>query len=118
MYAMMLLQTGYKFGGKNPELGLDCSGLVTVVYQEAAGMSLPGNAAWLARQGRAVDRAELRSGDLVFFNTLGRPFSHVGIWLGRGEFIHAPNSRGKVRVDRLTNPYYAKRFEAARTLLD
>lgn len=118
MYALMLLQTGYKFGGKNPEAGLDCSGMVTYVYRHAAGIPLTGNAASLARQGRGIARSELRSGDLVFFNTLGRPFSHVGIYLGRGEFIHAPNSRGKVRVDKLTNPYYAKRFEIARTLLD
>ncbi|MBC7498945.1 MAG: C40 family peptidase, partial [Herminiimonas sp.] len=55
--------------------------------------------------------------DLVFFNTLGRPFSHVGIYLGKGEFIHAPNSRGQVRVDKLTNSYWSQRFEMARTLL-
>lgn len=118
MYALMLLQTNYRFGGKNPEAGLDCSGMVTYVYREAVGMALAGNAASLAREGRSISRSALRSGDLVFFNTLGRPFSHVGIYLGRGEFIHAPNSRGSVRVDSLTNPYYAQRFEIARTLLD
>jgi cell wall-associated NlpC family hydrolase len=118
MYALMLLQTGYRFGGKNPEAGLDCSGMVTYVYREAAGVQLTGNAASLAREGRQVELSELRAGDLVFFNTLGRPFSHVGIYLGRGQFIHAPNPRGRVRVDQLTNRYYAKRFEMARTLLD
>jgi cell wall-associated NlpC family hydrolase len=118
MYALMLLQTGYRFGGKNPEAGLDCSGMVTYVYREAAGVHLTGNAASLAREGRQVDLSELRAGDLVFFNTLGRTFSHVGIYLGRGQFIHAPNSRGRVRVDKLANRYYAKRFEMARTLLD
>jgi cell wall-associated NlpC family hydrolase len=118
MYALMLLQTGYRFGGKNPEAGLDCSGMVTYVYREAAGVRLTGNAASLAREGRQVDLTELRAGDLVFFNTLGRAFSHVGIYLGRGQFIHAPNSRGRVRVDKLANRYYAKRFEMARTLLD
>lgn len=118
MYALMLLRTGYRFGGKNPEAGFDCSGMVTHVFREAASVNLTGNAASLAREGRQVDPRELRAGDLVFFNTLGRPFSHVGIYLGRGQFIHAPNSRGHVRVDKLTNRYYASRFEMARTLLD
>jgi cell wall-associated NlpC family hydrolase len=118
MYALMLLRTGYRFGGKNPDAGLDCSGMVAYVYREAAGMPLTGNAASLARQGRDTGFDQLRSGDLVFFNTLGRPFSHVGIYLGKGEFIHAPNSRGQVRVDKLTNRYWSERFEMARTLLD
>ena len=118
LYALMLLRTGYRFGGKNPEAGLDCSGMVIYVYRQAAGMSLAGNAAALAREGREVGIDQLRSGDLVFFNTLGRPFSHVGIYLGQGEFIHAPNSRGTVRVDKLTNRYWSERFEAARTLLN
>lgn len=118
LYSLMLLRTGYKFGGKNPEAGLDCSGMVTHVYRQAAGLALEGNAATLAGHGRRVDPGELRAGDLLFFNTLGRPFSHVAIYLGRGEFIHAPNSRGSVRIDTLTNQYYAKRFEMARTLLD
>lgn len=118
MYALMLMNTGYQFGGKNPAAGLDCSGLVTYVYKEAVGMPLTGNAASLAQQGREVAIDRLRVGDLVFFNTLGRPFSHVGIYLGRGEFIHAPNSRSRVRVDKLTNRYWSQRFEIARTLLD
>lgn len=118
MYALMLLRTAYRFGGKNPEAGLDCSGMVSYVYQEAAGMRLTGNAEMLARQGRAVALTQLRAGDLVFFNTLGRPFSHVGIYLGKGEFIHAPNSRGRVRIDKLTNRYWSQRFELAKTLVD
>ncbi|GIZ52792.1 hypothetical protein NCCP691_28060 [Noviherbaspirillum aridicola] len=118
MYSLMLLRTGYRYGGKNPEAGLDCSGMVTHVYREAAGVALSGNAAELATRGRQVGLRELRAGDLLFFNTLGRPFSHVAIYLGRGEFIHAPNSRGRVRVDKLTSDYYARRFEMARTLLD
>ena len=118
LYALMLLRTGYTFGGKNPSAGLDCSGLVTHVYREAADMPLAGNAASLAREGRAVAVDALRTGDLVFFNTLGRPHSHVGIYLGNGEFIHAPNARGRVRVDKLTAQYWSQRFETARTLLD
>jgi cell wall-associated NlpC family hydrolase len=118
MYSLMLLKTGYQFGGKNPAAGLDCSGLVTHVYREAANLRLTGNAASLAREGREVTPAQLRTGDLVFFNTLGRPFSHVGIYLGGGEFIHAPNSRGQVRIEKLTTQYWSQRFEMARTLLD
>jgi cell wall-associated NlpC family hydrolase len=118
MYALMLLHTGYQFGGKNPSAGLDCSGLVTHVYREAAAMPLKGNAAALARQGRPVVPGQLRTGDLVFFNTLGHSYSHVGIYLGNGDFIHAPSARGRVRVENLATRYWSERFEAARTLLD
>ena len=118
MYSLMLLKTNYQFGGKNPAAGLDCSGLVTHVYREAADMRLAGNAASLAREGREVAVDQLRTGDLVFFNTLGRPFSHVGIYLGGGEFVHAPSSRGQVRVEKLTTPYWSQRFEMGRSLLN
>lgn len=118
MFSLMLLKTGYQFGGKNPAAGLDCSGLVTYVYREAADMRLVANAAMLAREGREVAVDQMRTGDLVFFNTLGRPFSHVGIYLGNGEFIHAPSSRGQVRVEKITTPYWSQRFEMARTLLN
>lgn len=119
LFALMLLQTSYTFGGKNPSAGLDCSGLVQFAFQEAIGRKVTGNAASMARQGREVTLDQLRAGDLVFFNTLGRPFSHVGIYLGRGgEFIHAPNSKGRVRVEKLTNPYWSKRFEMARTMFE
>jgi len=60
----------------------------------------------------------LRPGDLVFFNTLNRPFSHVGIYIGDGRFINAPSTNGRVRIDRLDNRYYAQRFEAARSYFD
>lgn len=117
MFSLMLLKTHYTFGGKNPAAGLDCSGLVTFVYTHAVDMPLKGNAATLARQGRQVSVQNLRSGDLVFFNTLGSPFSHIGIYLGDGQFIHAPSSRGKVRVDKMSNRYWSQRFEMGRTLL-
>ena len=110
MYSLMLLRTGYQFGGKNPAAGLDCSGLVTYVYREAADMRLTGNAAALAREGRGVAMDQLKTGDLVFFNTLGRPYSHVGIYLGSGEFIHAPNSRGQVRIEKIDHPVLVAAF--------
>jgi cell wall-associated NlpC family hydrolase len=117
-YAMGLIDTGYRFGGKNPEAGLDCSGMVSYIYDRAAGVKVLGSAADIARNGRAIERSELRPGDLVFFNTRNRSLSHVGIFIGDARFIHAPSTNGKVRIDRLSDSYYATRFEAARTFFD
>lgn len=117
-YAMGLIDTGYRFGGKNPEAGLDCSGMVSYVFDKAAGVRVSGSAADIAKLGRTVERTRLQPGDLVFFNTLGYSFSHVGIYIGDDRFVHAPRSNAKVRVDRLTDRYFAQRFEAARTYFD
>jgi cell wall-associated NlpC family hydrolase len=116
--ALSLIDTNYKFGGSNPEAGVDCSGLVVLVYKMAAGMTLPHNAAQIARNTQEVNVRDLKAGDLVFFNTLGRPYSHVGIYLGDDKFIHAPNSRGRVRVESIKTGYFAKRIDGARTLLE
>lgn len=118
MFSLGLMDTGYRFGGKNPEAGLDCSGMVSYVYENAAGLRLSGSAADIARQGRGIDPAQLRPGDLVFFNTRNRPRSHVGIYIGAGRFIHAPNSNGRVRAESLTHSWFATRFEEARTYFD
>ncbi|MDR0441007.1 MAG: C40 family peptidase [Candidatus Accumulibacter sp.] len=118
MYAMGLIDTGYRFGGKNPEAGLDCSGMVSYIFRQAAGVRLDGSAADIARRGRPVARKNLHPGDLVFFNTLNAPFSHVGIYIGDDRFIHAPSSRGRVRIDKMNSPYFAQRFTAARAYLD
>ena len=118
MYAMSLIDIGYRFGGKNPEAGLDCSGMVSYIFDKAAGLSVQGSAADIARRGRPVERHELRPGDLVFFNTMNRSFSHVGLYIGEGRFVHAPSTNGRVRIEQMTNRYFAQRFEAARTLLD
>ena len=117
LYALGLLDTGYRFGGKNPSAGLDCSGMVSYVVEQVSGRKLPYNAASIAERTRPIPASAIRPGDLVFFNTLGRSYSHMGIYMGDGKFIHAPNSKGKVRVERMDNRYYAERFEAARTLL-
>lgn len=117
-YAMGLIDTGYRFGGKNPEAGLDCSGMVSYIFGQAAGLKVQGSAADIARSSKPVDRNSLRPGDLVFFNTMNRSFSHVGIYIGDTRFIHAPSRNGKVRIDRLSDAYYAQRFEAARTFFD
>ncbi len=118
LYALGLVDTGYRFGGKNPEAGLDCSGMVSYVYDQAAGIRMAGSAADLARQGRPVGRDALQPGDLVFFNTRNRPWSHVGIYIGDDRFIHAPSTKGRVRVDRMSDRYFAQRYEAARSYLD
>jgi cell wall-associated NlpC family hydrolase len=118
LYAMSLLDTRYAWGGRGPAMGFDCSGLVTHVYQEAAGMKLRGSSADLGRLSRPVDTAHLQAGDLVFFNTLGARHSHVGVYVGDGRFVHASNERTGVRIDHLNNRYYAKRFEGGQTLLD
>lgn len=118
LYAIWLIDTGYRFGGKNPEAGLDCSGMVTYIYSHAIGLRLSGNAAELARQGHQIDKASLRPGDLVFFNTEHRHFSHVGIYIGDGRFVHAPATNGHVHISRLDNPYFAPRFEMARAYLN
>lgn len=120
LFSLGLLETKYRFGGRNPDAGFDCSGMVSYVFERAAGLRLTGSAADIARKGRPVSRADMRPGDLVFFNTLRRPRSHVGIYLGDGRFIHAPSSRGeaRVRTDSLTEGYFASRFEEARSYFD
>lgn len=119
MFAMSLLDTGYRFGGKNPEAGLDCSGMVTYIFDRAVGLRVRGSAADIARLGKPVEKRDLAPGDLVFFNTLNRPNSHVGIYIGDGRFVHAPSSAsGRVRIDRLAGNYFGPRFEAARSYFD
>jgi cell wall-associated NlpC family hydrolase len=118
LYALGLIGTDYRFGGKNPEAGLDCSGMVTYIYREATGLKVNGSAADIARLGKEIDKRDLRPGDLVFFNTLHRPFSHVGVYIGDGRFVHAPSTNGKVRIGRLDNRYFASRFEMARSFFD
>ncbi|KAF3997798.1 C40 family peptidase [Glaciimonas immobilis] len=117
-YSLGLIDTNYRFGGKNPEAGLDCSGMVSYVFKQAVGLNVNGSAAMIAQQGREVPVSELRPGDLVFFNTMNKPFSHVGIYIGDGRFINAPSTNGKVRIDRLETKYYAQRFESVRRYFD
>lgn len=116
MTALGLMGSPYRYGGTDPISGFDCSGLVNYVFLQATGARLPRTSSHQAGAARRVSRRDLRAGDLVFFNTLGRPNSHVGIYIGDGRFINAPSSGGRVRIDTLDNPYFAKRFDAARTL--
>ncbi|WP_319242453.1 C40 family peptidase [uncultured Propionivibrio sp.] len=118
LFALGLIDTGYRFGGKNPEAGLDCSGMVSYIFNQATGLKVTGNAAEIARKGLPVEKSRLRPGDLVFFNTRNAPFSHVGVYIGDDRFVHAPSSTGRVRIDRLSASYFAARFEAARSYFD
>ena len=115
---MGLLDTRYRWGGRGPATGFDCSGLVSHVFQEAAGVRVQGTSAELGQKVRPVATGDLLPGDLVFFNTLGAPNSHVGVYVGDGRFVHASNPRTGVRMDQLSNRYYAQRYEGAGSLLD
>ena len=120
LYALGLIDAGYRYGGKNPSAGFDCSGMVSHIFAQAAGIRLSGSAADIAQRGKPVDLRQLRPGDLVFFNTRNKPFSHVGIYIGEDRFVHAPSEsgRGRVRTESLKSNYFATRLEAARSLLD
>jgi len=115
--ALAHLGVPYRFGGSDPRRGFDCSGLVRHVFQQAAALDMPRSAEDMAGLGLRLDRAELVPGDLVFFNTRGRAYSHVGIYVGEGRFVHAPARRGQVRVEAMESGYWRARFNGARRLL-
>ena len=108
----------YRNGGRSPNSGFDCSGLVAHVYREAFGVRLPHNTLAQSRIGSPVRPADLVPGDLVFYDTLNRPYSHVGIYLGDGRFVHAPKTGAQVRVERMQTRYWADRFNGARRIAD
>jgi cell wall-associated NlpC family hydrolase len=116
LQALTLLGIGYQNAGKIPQTGFDCSGLVRYVYREAQGIELPNTALELAHLGKKVERNALQPGDLVFYNTLRRAFSHVGIYLGENRFIHAPRPGGEVRIEDMGSQYWAARFDGARRI--
>lgn len=114
--AMGMLGIQYKYGGTTPENGLDCSGLVRHVFKEAWGEDLPRTSEEISHLGQHVDQKDLQPGDLVFYNTLKRGFSHVGIYLGDSKFIHSPSAGGEVRIESMDINYWKKRFNGARRL--
>lgn len=114
--ALDLLGIRYRRGGSSPEAGFDCSGFVSHVFRERLGLILPRSSREMSKSGEAVSREELQPGDLVFFNTMRHAFSHVGIYLGDNQFVHAPRSGGHVRVEDLRGSYWKKRFNGARRL--
>ena len=112
--AMGLLGVPYKRGGISEEKGFDCSGFVRHMFEKSVGLVLPRRAEDQAKVTEEINRSELKPGDLVFFNTMKRTFSHVGIYVGDGKFIHAPRPGKSVRVDDMREAYWQKRFNGAR----
>ncbi|EGF32539.1 hypothetical protein IMCC9480_2347 [Oxalobacteraceae bacterium IMCC9480] len=116
--ALGLIGIRYRMGGNTAESGLDCSGLVRLVFQEAWGETLPRTSEEISRVGEKVDSHDMQPGDLVFYNTLRRGFSHVGIYLGDNKFIHSPSAGGQVRVESMDISYWKSRFNGARRISD
>ena len=116
MQAMNFLGVPYRRGGNTAEQGFDCSGFTRHVFENSIGLILPRRADQQAQTAglQSVNREELKPGDLVFFNTMRRAFSHVGIYVGEGKFIHAPRTGGEVRVEDMRQAYWSKRFNGAR----
>jgi cell wall-associated NlpC family hydrolase len=116
LQALLALGLDYRYGGNTPVTGFDCSGLVAHVYLEAWNIRLPRNTSAQSKAGTPVSLAELQAGDLVFYDTQKRPYSHVGIYLGDGKFVHAPKTGAQVRVESLTSSYWARRYNGARRI--
>ncbi|MCT9811831.1 C40 family peptidase [Acidovorax sp. Be4] len=112
--AMGFLGVPYRRGGNSAATGFDCSGFVRAIYSQTVGLVLPRRADEQANATQKIDQQDLRPGDLVFFNTMRRTFSHVGIYVGEGKFIHSPRSGATVRVESMQTPYWSRRFDGAR----
>ncbi len=114
--ALHMIGVRYRWGGSTPDSGLDCSGFVRYVFQDTLGMKLPRRAEEMSRVGQKVAVRDLKPGDLVFFNTMRRTFSHVGIYIGNNQFVHSPSTGSTIRVDELDTGYWEKRFTGARRI--
>lgn len=114
--AMNFLGVPYRLGGNTAEQGFDCSGFTRYVFENSLGLVLPRRADQQAKNAGLLNikREELKPGDLVFFNTMRRAFSHVGIYVGEGKFIHAPRTGAEVRIEDMRQAYWSKRFNGAR----
>ena len=112
--AMGFLGVPYRRGGNTVETGFDCSGFVRAMYEQSIGLILPRRAEQQAAATQNIDRTDLQPGDLVFFNTMRRAFSHVGIYVGEGKFIHSPKPGAEVRVESMNMSYWQHRFDGAR----
>ena len=115
--AIGFLGVPYRRGGNSAESGFDCSGFVRAMYNQTVGHLLPRRAEEQAAATEKIDRSELKPGDLVFFNTMRRTFSHVGIYVGEGKFIHSPRTGAQVRVEDMNGSYWQRRFDGARRVL-
>jgi len=118
MYAVSLVGSPYRLGGTSPQSGLDCSGFVGHVFKQTTGILLPRDSRTISESAQPLAQTELQPGDLVFFNTLNRAYSHVGIYLGDDRFVHAASSRtGGVMVSNLGDRYWSQRFDGARRVI-
>jgi len=115
--AMAFLGVPYKWGGNSFDTGFDCSGFVRAVYEQSVGKILPRRSDEQAAATQVIDRKDLKPGDLVFFNTMRRAFSHVGIYVGEGRFIHSPRAGAHVRMEDMRVSYWSSRFNGARRVL-
>jgi cell wall-associated NlpC family hydrolase len=115
--AMGFLGVPYRRGGNSAETGFDCSGFVKAMYEQTVGLILPRRANEQAAATQKIEKHDLQPGDLVFFNTLRRTFSHVGIYIGDNKFIHSPRPGAQVRVEDMGVPYWSTRFDGARRVL-
>jgi cell wall-associated NlpC family hydrolase len=115
-HALSHIGVPYRYGGASPDTGFDCSGLVQYVYAQGAGVALPRNTQRLSEVGAPVPTDALEPGDLVFFDTLRKPYSHVGIYLGDQRFIHAPTTGGHVELVDMRQRYWQSRYNGARRL--
>jgi cell wall-associated NlpC family hydrolase len=115
-YARSLIGTPYKYGGTSPDTGFDCSGFVGHVFKEKLGKTLPRSSAEISHTGIAQKSTLLQPGDLVFYNTLHKTYSHVGIYLGDGQFIHSPSKGKLVSIVNMDEPYWRKRYNGARRI--
>jgi cell wall-associated NlpC family hydrolase len=113
--ALAMVGRPYRFGGASPNAGFDCSGLVQYSFRQA-GVGVPRSTDEQHGASRRIPIAQLQRGDLLFFNHEGKKNSHVGVYLGAGEFVHAPSSRKHVRTDMLNGPYWSKQLSEARRL--
>jgi cell wall-associated NlpC family hydrolase len=114
VHAMGFLGVPYKWGGNDAETGLDCSGFVRAVYQQVTGVVLPRTSDRQAAATQNIDPGDLAPGDLVFFNTMQQSFSHVGIYIGNGKFVHSPRTGARIKLDHLSSSYWRPRFDGAR----
>ena len=113
-----LVGINYRFGGTDPDSGLDCSGFVQLVFKDAVGKLLPRTAKEQSEIGNVINKNELKPGDLVFFNTMRRAFSHVGIYLGDNRFLHAPRTGAEIHVEDMSQGYWVKRYNGARRVVE
>jgi cell wall-associated NlpC family hydrolase len=117
LHSLKLVGVRYRFGGNDEGTGLDCSGFVRLVFKDTLGTQLPRTAAEMSQVGQRVDTSQLKPGDLVFFNTMRRTFSHVGIYLGDNHFLHAPRTGAEIRVESMEDSYWINRYNGARRII-